>query len=292
LTQEVHHRYFVGIDWSGAKGIRHAGLSVAACSKGDGAPYLIDPPSGRKHWGRAECADWIARRAGSHGRTRALVGIDSSFSMPFVDEAAYLDKEFKPETARDLWAAVKRVCSDGQGLFGGAFVDQFSDHYLRPGHRGKKYSRRMRVAENRAAASGAGPCESVFHLIGPSQVGLSGLSTMCMLEELTHNAVIAVWPYDTPAAQPVTLVEIYAAAFAAMGGHRGKIRCLADLNKTLQQLGSGPYAKDGGALNDHACDAIVTAAGLHRIAHQRKYWHPEQLSTTVRRTEGWVFGIL
>ena len=150
----------------------------------------------------------------------------------------------------------------------------------------------MRVAESQAVASGAGPCESVFHLIGPSQVGLSGLSTMRMLAELAGDPDIAVWPYDTPAAQPVTLVEIYAAAFAAMGGHRGKIRCLVDLDKTLQKLGSNSYDGTEEELSDHACDALVTAAGLRHIAHERKYWYPELLSPMVRRTEGWVFGIL
>jgi len=78
----------------------------------------------------------------------------------------------------------------------------------------------MRIAENQAVASRVGPCESVFHLIGPSQVGLSGLSTMRMLAELASSPDIAVWPYDARCALPITLVEIYAAAFAAMPGPR------------------------------------------------------------------------
>ncbi len=280
---------FIGIDWAGAKGKRHAGLAVAACDAGQGVPTLVTPPSGNNRWSRAELADWIAAGAGGG---RVLIGIDSSFGMPFVDEGAYFPVANSPKDIAHLWHSVRTLCARDADFYGGPFVDMHADHYLRLGHRGTRYSRRMRVAENLAVSSGAGPCESVFHLIGPSQVGLSGISTMAMLHELNDAEPVAVWPFDEVGGAPVTVVEIYAAVFASLGGHRGKIRDMAALENILDTIGcKGALALDS-FVDDHKADALVTAAGLRAIAHDRKYWNPEQLSAMVRRTEGWIFGIV
>lgn len=285
--------HFVGIDWSGAKGKRHAGLAVAVCATGEQAPNVVAPPSGGKNWSRAEIGDWIAGGMGLPQNSRALVGIDSAFSLPFMDEDSYLPGEDMPDHAPALWPIVDANSADAPDLFAGPFVEAFADHYHRPGNKGQRYKRRMRVTETLAVTRGAGPCESVFHLIGPSQVGLSGLSTVRMLAGLHGQPGISIWPYEEPSGQTV-LVEIYAAAFAKLGGHRGKIKGLEGLNAILSALGSAEMTAmpDTAREGEHAADAIVTAAGLRKIASKRKYWHPEGLSTKVRRTEGWIFGIL
>lgn len=283
--------HFVGIDWSGAKGTRHVGLAVAMCEAGQGAPAMVAPPSGRKAWSRQEISDWIAGGMGLEADTRALVGIDSAFSLPFIDQGAFLPGESLPEAATALWPELNSVCAEAVDLYGGPFVDAYPAHYLRTGARGVRFARRLRVTERRAIDSGAGPCESVFHLIGPSQVGLSGLSTMRMLAALAMEPSVSIWPFEEQAGARVTLVEIYAAAFARMGGHKGKIRDLAALNTALAGLGTAPL-KGGAMPGEHAADAIVTAAGLRHAGAQRKYWHPEALSTKVRRTEGWIFGVI
>jgi hypothetical protein len=280
---------FIGIDWTGAKGKRHAGLAVAACDAGGGTPRLVMPPSGHVRWSRVELADWLAAGAGGG---QALVGIDSSFGMPFIDEGAYFPVSGSPRDVAHLWHSVHTLCGRDTDFYGGPFVDLHSDHYLRRGHRGPRYSRRMRAAENLAVASGAGPCESVFHLIGPSQVGLSGLSTMAMLYELNDAERVAVWPFEEVGHTAVTVVEIYAAAFANLGGHKGKIRDVAALESILGTLGCTGDAQMDCSFDDHKADALVTAAALRAIAHDRKYWNPEQLSAMVRRTEGWIFGIV
>jgi hypothetical protein len=223
--------------------------------------------------------------------SRALVGLDSAFSMPFVDQGSYLGEALGVAEAPALWQAVETVSREAGDLFGGPFVEAHAGHYHRPGHKGEQFMRRMRVTEDLAVASKAGPCESVFHLIGPSQVGLSGLSTMRMLANLDGRAGLAVWPYQAPENAHTVLVEIYAAAFASLGGHRGKVRTVAELNKVLHALDS-KGKRGAGPLDDHDCDAIITAAALRKIAPVRKYWHPTALSTKVRRTEGWVFGIV
>jgi len=312
MTEPFSH--FVGIDWSGAKGRRHGGIAVAICAEGEGAPSLVAPPDGKRLWSREVCARWIAGGCGLRAGERALVGLDSAFSMPFIDQGGYLGADFAADTVMALWQAVEKCCATGEDLFAGAFVDRHQQHYHRPGDRGENFSRRMRITETRAVESGAGPCESVFHLIGPSQVGLAGLSSMRMLAhfkaqnaQFLHTSVqsgqaleIAVWPYDVSKGAAVTLVEIYAAAFAAMGGHRGKIRDAVTLSSVLEKLDSKTIRFRNESLgesfvkfpSDHACDALITSAALRHISGMRKYWHPPQLSTMVRRTEGWVFGIL
>ena len=173
------------------------------------------------------------------------------------------------------------------------FVDAHSDFYLRTGAKGGRFERRMRVCEQQAIDSGVGPCESVFHLIGPSQVGLSGLSTMRMLNQLSGTSPVRIWPYEPIDDGSTVLVEIYAAAFASLGGHRGKLRGIDTLNAVLKALGSAALIEmpATGRAGEHAADAIVTAAGLRMISGERKYWHPPELSSMVRRTEGWIFGV-
>ena len=285
--------HYIGIDWSGAKGKRHAGLAVAMCPAGQDAPVVISPPSAHKSWSRAQIGEWIAAGMALPEGARALVGVDSAFSLPFMDENAYLPGEAMPESAPEFWPVVEDASNEADDLFAGPFVETYSEHYHRPGAKGRMYSRRMRVTETRAVTSRAGPCESVFHLIGPSQVGLSGLSTVRMLAQLLEQPDISIWPYAEPTGKTV-LVEIYAAAFAKLGGHRGKIKGLDTLNSILRALGAREMnaMPDTAREGEHAADAIVSAAGLRKIASERKYWHPEKLSPMVRRTEGWIFGIL
>ncbi|NVJ97368.1 MAG: hypothetical protein HWE25_04395 [Alphaproteobacteria bacterium] len=284
--------HFIGIDWTGAKGKRHAGLAVAMCEAGEGAPKMISPPSGKSRWGRAECASWISGKLARRSGERALVGIDSSFGMPFLDEGSYLAGTDLPDDVKSLWAHVAGLCPEDGDFYGGPFVDAYAEHYLRTDYRGRHYSRRMRVPEQLAVESGAGPCESVFHLIGPSQVGMSGLSTMAALHHLDAHGNVAIWPFDDVSDARVVIVEIYAAAFAALGGHRGKIRDRDTLKSILNALGTARMPRLGLDFTDHAADACVTAAALRQIAPDRKYWNPPALSDRVRATEGWVFGIV
>lgn len=286
---------FIGIDWTGAKGKSHRGLAVARCKAGRGAPERVVPPSGAHRWSRLELASWLSSGIGRRADERVLVGIDSSFGMPFVDEGAYFpgagDGSGCGEDVASLWRAVAEHAPESADFYAGAFVERNRAHYLRGADRGALYRRRMRTAENLAVATGAGPCESVFHLVGPSQVGLSGLSTMAMLHHVSRRPHIAVWPFDDCDEAPVVIVEIYAALFAALGGYRGKIRDAGTLKSILQNLGTARMPRLGLDFDDHVADACATAAGLRLIAGERKYWNPLSLSAKVRRTEGWIFGI-
>ena len=41
---------FVGVDWSGARGETHRGISVFAADKGDAPPHPVNPPDGAMRW--------------------------------------------------------------------------------------------------------------------------------------------------------------------------------------------------------------------------------------------------
>lgn len=296
--------HFVGIDWSGAKGKTHKGLAIALCAADEEAPHVINPPSGKMYWGRRECSDWIANGMGLPDHAHALVGLDAAFGYPFDKQNGYLRGDLTINDATELWAEVANEC-DAEDFFGGQFIDRFSKHY-----RHQRYNRErrafdtivdkaffkpeLRITEKICISDNYGPCQSVFNLIGASQVGKSALSTMIMLNYLREKSDISVWPFDEIEEQSVVLVEIYAAVFSKLGGGRGKVRNLQQLNYTLAGLGSAQYQADLPEDNkvDDVTDALITAAGLRMISSERKYWHPPALSTMVRRTEGWIFGVV
>lgn len=297
--------HFVGIDWTGAKGKRHAGLKVALCGAGSSAPELVAPPSGAKNWSRVECSDWIAGGMALPSDARALIGIDAAFGYPFDHDTGYLRGDSAAKSAPELWREIATVCEAAEDLFGGLFVERHSKHY-----RHQRYDpvRRafdtlvdndyfkplLREAEQICIRDKYGPCESVFNLIGASQVGKSALSTMIMLHRLRSSPEVAIWPFDGIDEQSVVLVEIYAAIFSKLGGGKGKVRDVGALNQTLAGLESTPYEGKlpSGSTVDDVTDAIMTSAGLRYIAESSEYWHPSALSTMVRRTEGWIFGVV
>lgn len=296
--------HYVGIDWTGAKGPRHPGLKVAMCEVGNTAPELIDPPSGTKNWSRLECTEWLAAGMGLPSSARVLVGIDAAFGYPFNAESGYLRGDSKAQSAPDLWQEIAQICGQAEDLFGGAFVERHARHY-----RFQRYNPEartfdtvvdndffrpdLRLAEKICIDDKYGPCESVFNLIGASQVGKSALSTMNMLHRLKAARGVAIWPFDHTTDNNIVLVEIYAAIFSKLGGGRGKVRDVDTLNRTLAGLGSDAFCGDlpAGSTADDAADALMTAAGLRAIAGRSEYWHPEGLSPMVRDTEGWIFGV-
>lgn len=284
--------HFVGIDWSGARGTHHKGLAVSICAAGQGAPVVVSPPAGHRYWSRADCCDWLAKGCDLPSGSRVLAGVDAAFSMPFIDEGQYFPGHDLCDSAPMLWQEVASTCQHSEDYFGGPFVEKFAAHYRQHGGRkGGRYSWRLRVAENACRDAKIGPCESVFNLVGAAQVGKSALSTMIMLSTLSKLPHVGVWPFDDVSKSMICMVEIYAAIFAKMGGHKGKIRDQTVLNSVLENLNSETYSAVLPDRMDDTTDALITAAGLRSIEGDRKYWKPQGLSTMVRASEGWIFGI-
>lgn len=283
-------RHFVAIDWSGAAGERHRGIAVALAREGGAAPALVRPGH---RWSRPEVLHWLLADLPPD----SLVGFDLGMSLPFADRGAFFPEwRGSPATARALWALIDEVCSGEPHLGVGAFVDDpaLAPYFRRHGGReGTAFGGgrgRFRVTERAQEAMGCRPYSN-FNLVGAAQVGKSSLSGMRLLHRL--GGAIPVWPVDPlPTSGPV-VTEIYttlAALAAGRAAGRSKMRSHTELNAALAApaIASAPVAGSG-PIDDHASDALLTAAWLRRAAGDAALWQPAGLAT-VAATEGWTFG--
>ncbi|MFL6726112.1 MAG: hypothetical protein ACJ8FS_06320, partial [Sphingomicrobium sp.] len=104
---------------------------------------------------------------------------------------------------------------------------------------------------------------------------------------------VAIWPMDPLPEHGSVVVEIYTRIYLRRAGLTGvKLRSRAELNRALKGLGSAP-ARLRFEPNDHQTDALVTAAGMRRLAlTEPRAFDPEGLTPEIARTEGWTFGVL
>ncbi|PEQ12675.1 hypothetical protein B2G71_10220 [Novosphingobium sp. PC22D] len=286
--------HFVAIDWSGAQGERQKGIAVAMADARGGAPVLLD-----RAWSRPAVLAFLREDLPDD----SLVGLDLGISLPFVDAGGFFpDWPDDPPDARALWALVDAICADDPHLSAGSFVDHpelaryFRRHGGREGERfhlpGAPHRRgRFRVTEAAQERLGCKPYSN-FNLVGAAQVGKSSLTGMRVLHRL--EGAIPVWPIDGLALprHGSVIVEIYtaiASVEARRRAGRSKIRDAADLDAALGALGSAASGL-AGPLDDHASDAILTAAWLRLRADDPALWHPRELTEPIARTEGWTFG--
>lgn len=289
MSKPARFRHFAGVDWSGAVGARQKGIRVALCEIGGGAPVLVRPDH---RWSREEILGWLIDELPAD----TLVGLDLGASLPFFDRGGYFPGWSRsPPDARSLWALVDRLCAHDPHLAATSFVDDpdASRHFRRHGGRtGDLFPPgrgRWRVAEHAQAAMGLNPVSNL-NLVGAAQVGKSSLTGMRMLHRLAGR--LPVWPFDRDSGHGSLLLEIYtglAARDAGVRPGRSKLRDLAALNVALAALGSAPVPGSG-AIDDHASDALLSAAWLRTNAPRTELWHPPALTPEVARIEGWTFG--
>ena len=230
-----------------------------------------------------------------------LVGLDLGTSLPFTDRGAFFPGwPDTPPDAKALWALIDRLCDDDPHLAAMTFVDhpEAARHFRRHGGRegdlfganGKPGGRgRFRVTEQAQERAGCRPYSN-FNLVGAAQVGKSSLTGMRLLHRLTGR--LPVWPFDPLPAQGSVVVEIYTTLAAIAAGRtaaRSKMRTYAELNTALAALGSAPIPGDG-PIDDHASDALLTAAWLRIVADDQRLWAPPELTAELAHTEGWTFG--
>lgn len=273
---------FVAIDWSGAKGDRHKGISVAVAGPGPDAPRLLGPPAARG-WARCEVAAWLEAQTG-----RVLAGFDFSFAPPFVARGAYLPGVAAPKNGPDFWKHVDTHSSDADYGATSFMLGAARPHFWMGAADGPKADfLHFRACEARFNADGGGKAATVFDCVGAAQVAKASFAGMRILNRLRRS--YAIWPFDPPGAR--TIVEIYGRAMLRHAGGRGlKIRNGARLDAALAALGSAPFPH-AVVLNDNETDAIVSAAALRRLAPEQHWWAPQGLTPEVARTEGWTFGI-
>lgn len=287
-----HH--FAAIDWSGATGERHRGIAIALCTRGSAAPELVRPGH---RWSRVEVLHWLMDDMPAN----TLVGMDLGLSLPFADCGAYFPGwQESPADARTLWALVEDICRDDPHLAVSNFVDHADAalHFRRhggrqgsvfglPGTRGGRG--RFRVTERAQEQLGCHPYSN-FNLVGAAQVGKSSLTGMRLLHRLAGR--LPVWPIDPLPPHGSVLVEIYTTIAAMAAGRkpgRSKMRTYDALNEALAAFAAAPVP-GAGPIDDHASDALLTAAWLRTTADDDALWHPAGLTKAIAATEGWTFG--
>ncbi|MEE8372018.1 MAG: hypothetical protein V3R73_07675 [Sphingomonadales bacterium] len=283
---------FVAVDWSGAKGLRQKGIAVASCGSGRGTPMLVTAPDGRA-WSRQGVMDWLNREATGK---RLLAGFDFSFGAPFEDEEAFFPgASLTAKDAPSLWLEIENICRDEPHLGAsglpqhGEFSRFFQSQEGEITIRGAEFAPRLRVTERLCHDQGLGKAETLFNLIGARQVGKASLTGMRALLRLEG---FDIWPFDEPSPGRSCAIEIFTRICLIMAGagHK-KLRDAESLDRALKALECEPSGLRG-KLDDHATDAMVSAAALRVMAGRSKYWQPAALSDRVRRTEGWTFGVL
>ena len=281
--------HFAAIDWSGAVGPRQSGIAVAICARGAAAPTLIAAEDG---WSRTAALDWLANAMPSD----TLVGLDLGPSLPFIDQDAFFPGWAEsPSDARALWALVERICTDDPHLGASSFVDhdEVARHLRRHGGRKGEFfegSGRLRVTEEAQRRQGLSPTSNL-NLVGAAQVGKSSLTGMRVLHRLAGR--VPVWPFDPLPLKGPVIVEIYTTIAARAAGIRkglSKIRDAGSLDVTLAAIGSDPHAPLA-RYDDHATDAILTAAWLRANADRPELWRPAAMTSHIAQTEGWTFGV-
>lgn len=277
-------RRFAVADWSGAKGSRHHGIALAMCEAGDAAPELVPPPGGV--WSRAAVLDWVLVQRD----TPLLIGFDFSFSAPYVARGAHLPGEAEVADARALWAYVEAECDDAD-LGAASFLEaRRGRHFFLGAADGRKADfLHWRVCE--LAAEGGRKPSTVYDAIGAAQVAKASFAGMRLLHRL--NGMVPIWPFDPIPNDGAMVVEIYTAIAARAAGlppGRSKLRDAASLDAALATLGSRPHRLLP-RYDDHATDAIMTAAWLRGVVDRPRFWQPAGLTPPIGISEGWTFGV-
>jgi hypothetical protein len=276
---------FAVADWSGAKGSRHPGIALAVCDVGSDAPTLVPPPE--RYWSRTAILEWVLAQQGD-----MLIGFDFSFAPPLVTRGSYLPGDDVPGDAVAFRAYVDWLCED-EDLGAASFLEQ---HHRRHFYFGAADGRKadymhLRICEAAYNAGGGGKPSTVYDAIGAAQVAKASFAGMRLLNRL--QGYVPVWPFDPLINAGPVVVEIYTSIAARAAGirkGRSKLRDGASLDHALTVLGSAPHI----ALpryNDHATDAILTAAWLRANAARRELWQPQGLTPIIAQSEGWTFGV-
>jgi hypothetical protein len=277
---------FACVDWSGAKGSRHAGIALAVCTQGNAAPALITPPDGK--WSRQGIADWLLAQDDD-----LLIGFDFSFAPPKIARGSYLPGVAVPDTAREFWAYVDACCTDDD-LGATSFLEQrHRQHFYLGAADGRKADyMHFRQCEAHYNAQGGGKPSTVYDAIGAAQVAKASFAGMRMLHLVGQN--IPIWPFDPLASFGPQIIEIYTQIAARASGlrkGRSKIRDAEGLDAALSTFGSQPHLPLN-RYTDHATDAILTAAWLRHITENKDFWQPDALNSDIASTEGWTFGVI
>jgi hypothetical protein len=283
---------FACIDWSGAVGEFLPGIALAEIET-DGAPRLVGCD---RRWSRQAVLDWLLGVA--EQRDDVLIGIDLSLGFPFADKGAFFPEwTASPSNARSLWSMVDNLCSTDPHLSAPSFLNhrQARRHFRHAkGDVGDLFEGgigRLRKVERHQRDTKQANSWSCFNLVGAGQVGKSSLTGMRMMHRLGGR--IPVWPFDPIPETGPLIIEIYtsmAARAARLPANKSKVRDRRALIAALAEL-NAPVPTRLARYDDHATDALITAAWMRGASRRPELWQPPLLSTEIGQTEGWTFGV-
>jgi hypothetical protein len=284
---------FACIDWSGALGQFPPGLALAEIGA-NGTPRLV---GGDRRWSRQAVLDWLLSIAERH--EDILIGLDLSLGFPFADKGTFFPEwKESPADARSLWARIDAFCSADLHLSAVSFLShpEARRHFRHAkddvGDLFEGGIGRLREVERHQRATKQANSWSCFNLVGAGQVGKSSLTGMRMMHRLGGR--IPVWPFDPIPQTGPAIIEIYtsmAARAAGLPANRSKIRDRKALIAALSEL-DAPAPTRLARYDDHATDALITAAWMRGASKRAELWQPPLLSPQIAQTEGWTFGVL
>jgi hypothetical protein len=306
---------FIGVDWSGAASRSGQHIYVAEAHRQDARITLHSVVRARdrqavESWLRGAplehapaWREWPGPGALDH-RARRVVALDFAFGFPsaFRLPAVRDDPASRPPWEDGHWswpelsrwaASLDEANGSAQGTLASirtaiaqspALARQFR---LGPGSQAGMH---LRLCDEQAR----GRPTSVFHLIGPSQVGIGSIAGIAMLHRLRSAEHLAVWPFDPPerlARAAAVLVEVFPRMWLEPGLKKNELPDRVRQLEAWQREGVAfrtnvelAAASSGDAL-DAAAAAIGSARSCYRLPS------PEALPERARRREGWIAGV-
>jgi hypothetical protein len=225
-----------------------------------------------------------------------LIGFDFAFGFPYEPHAGYLGgKAPGIDDIFSLWALIEsKSCGDpdfGCTRFIGDsdYASLFWSHGSKPSH---WIERKRRTEHACAEVTGTRP-DTIYKMLHSKQVGKASITGMRVLHHIrtTTSGRVAIWPFEM--VNTSAIVEIYPTMFRKLAaGAVAKIRSRAQLNAALRVIDSeairGPQYRE---FSDHETDALLSAAGLRKIASDPAVWNPPDGTSQGVRREGWIFGV-
>jgi hypothetical protein len=294
---------FIGIDWSGAAKRSGQQVYVAEAHRHQGRTTLHSVVRARD---RQAVEGWLAGEPLEHApewrdwpgpgpidhRARRVVALDFAFGFPAAFEHPESDGAW---TWADLarWAA---ALEDGNGSNGGALASVRNAIEHDPA-----LARQFRLGAGSEAVMHPRKCDelahgatSVFHLIGPSQVGLGSITGIAMLHRLREHPNVAIWPFDPPErihAADAVLVEAFPRMWLQDGLKKNELPARVRQLEAWEHDGVSfrTDAERAAISSGDALDAAAAAVGAAR------YWErlppADELPEEAREREGWIVGV-
>ncbi len=220
----------IAVDWSGAKKGFKKKIWLAEVGA-DGLRTLKDG------WSREKIGEYLSLEI--ERDPKLVIGLDFAFSFP-----AWFVRQKGCASASELWQHVE--------AHGEEWLVERQPPFFTKGGWADNVNSAYRLTETRLREQGSTP-ETVFKLVGPTQVGpgsIRGMPTLTRLSKAGFN----VWPFDPPKLPLV--VEIYPGSFYPKG-------VKSSLEKRLEFLKRYPDLEElqraNASCSDDAFDAAISA---------------------------------